>query len=196
MRIYLYISSLKLLFWLSLSVYLGGMITLGAIAAPVIFHKTEELQASAPNFPDLPQSPAARQLAGELFGQILNRFTYLETAALILLLTTLVLLQPYLKRWAWALALLLVILLGAFYFMNAELTTILTRSRAQWRTAATQTQPEVTAARRAEFDLFHQRSEQLAQIKVYLLLGLFLLGVTMDKPNSKATSAPAPQPAV
>lgn len=185
MRIHLYKTLLRVVFWLALSLYLGGLVALGAVAAPSIFHKTEEFHALAPSLPDLPNSPAHRQLGGELFGDILARFTVLETIALAVLLIVMILLHAYTKKWAWRIGLLLIFLLGAVYFMNAEVTTSLLRSRNHWRQAATQPQPEITAARRTEFDALHQRSELLAQIKVYLLLGLLVVGVTMDNQRDK-----------
>ena len=66
---------LRYVYVLSLAVWLGGMLILGAIVAPTIF---EVLQAHAP--------AAGRELAGDAFGVMLARFHYVAYGAGVLLL--------------------------------------------------------------------------------------------------------------
>jgi uncharacterized membrane protein len=70
--------ALRYVYVLALVVWLGGMVTLGAIVAPATF---QVLQAADPI--------AGRALAGEAFGVILARFHLIAYAAGVLLLFTL-----------------------------------------------------------------------------------------------------------
>jgi uncharacterized membrane protein len=70
--------ALRYLYALALVVWLGGMLVLGAIAAPTTF---EVLQASA--------GVQGRELAGAVFGSMLARFHYLAYGAGAVLLLTL-----------------------------------------------------------------------------------------------------------
>jgi len=78
---------------LTLLVWVGGLIALGAIAAPAIFDVL-----SAQTVAD------GRLLAGAVFGEILRRFTLVSYAAGVLLLGTLIvraILGPRPRRFAW-----------------------------------------------------------------------------------------------
>ena len=70
--------ALRYAYVLALVVWLGGMLTLGAIVAPTMF---EVLQSAAP--------ANGRELAGEAFGAALARFHYVAYAAGVVLLVTL-----------------------------------------------------------------------------------------------------------
>lgn len=70
--------ALRYVYILTLVVWLGGMVTLGALVAPVTF---QVLQAADP--------VAGRELAGTVFGSILARFHYVAYAAGALLLVSL-----------------------------------------------------------------------------------------------------------
>jgi uncharacterized membrane protein len=70
--------ALRYLYLLTLVIWLGGMIVLGAVVAPTTF---QMLQAHEP--------VTGRELAGELFGFILARFHYVAYGAGGLLLATL-----------------------------------------------------------------------------------------------------------
>jgi hypothetical protein len=69
---------LRYVYVLALAVWLGGIVVLGALAAPTIF---AVLQASDP--------VTGRALAGELFGTLIARFHYVAYASGGLLLVTL-----------------------------------------------------------------------------------------------------------
>src|SRR4051794_38762325 len=70
--------ALRYVYVLALVVWLGGMVTLGAIVAPATF---QVLQAADPI--------AGRALAGAAFGVMLARFHYIAYGAGLLLLVTL-----------------------------------------------------------------------------------------------------------
>jgi uncharacterized membrane protein len=71
--------ALRYVYVLALVVWLGGMVVLGALAAPTTF---EVLQRRDP--------AAGRALAGDVFGQTIARFHYVAYATGVLLLGTLV----------------------------------------------------------------------------------------------------------
>ncbi len=82
---------------LVLVVWLGGLVALGAVAAPTMF---EVLQARVP--------ADGRMLAGAVFGETLVRFTLVEYACGVLLVLSLFLraiLGPRPRRFAWRTAL-------------------------------------------------------------------------------------------
>ena len=70
--------ALRYVYVLGLVIWLGGMLTLGALVAPTTF---QVLESSEP--------VAGRALAGDVFGSMLSRFHYVAYAAGILLLATL-----------------------------------------------------------------------------------------------------------
>jgi uncharacterized membrane protein len=69
---------LRYVYILTLVVWLGGIVTLGALVAPTTF---QTLEARDP--------VAGRELGGELFGSILARFHYVAYAAGVVLLVSL-----------------------------------------------------------------------------------------------------------
>jgi hypothetical protein len=92
---------------LMIVIWVGGLLTLGAIAAPAIF---AVLAATEPG--------PGRALSGALFAEILRRFHLLSYAAGGLLLATLILrriLGPAPRRFAWRAGLATVMLGAAAY---------------------------------------------------------------------------------
>jgi hypothetical protein len=89
---------------LTLVIWIGGLVALGAIAAPAIFDVLSAYQAAD-----------GRLLAGAVFGETLRRFHLVTYAAGGLLVLTLVLrriLGPRPKRFGWRLAIALLMLLA------------------------------------------------------------------------------------
>jgi hypothetical protein len=70
--------------WLGLAAYFGGMLAL-AVAAPVLFHTTRAQHIAMPGIAS-PPLDMGNETGGEIFGNILNAFAYVEVAALLLLL--------------------------------------------------------------------------------------------------------------
>ena len=68
-------AALRYLYLLTLIVWLGGMVTLGALAAPAVF---EILEAYDPEM--------GRVLAGDVFGEILRRFHFVAYGSGVILL--------------------------------------------------------------------------------------------------------------
>ena len=91
---------------LALVIWVGGLLALGAIAAPSIF----DVLATQPD--------GGRLLAGALFGEILRRFHLVSYAAGALLLATLLLrrvLGPAPRRFAWRAGVATVMLAASTY---------------------------------------------------------------------------------
>ena len=168
----------KFLFWLALSIYLGGYSILGTIAAPMIFKTVRQTNAVMTAGPAAGQG--SDQLGGEIFGNVLRAFSVVEVSTLLLMGLALTLTagagSQRLRRLQ-ALFLMLVTLLAGF-----DLTMTSRQvwaERAAWRAAATQSATEA-ATHKARFDALHRRSEATGKIKVLLLLALLAVSSQAD----------------
>jgi hypothetical protein len=147
---------------LTLVVWVGGLLALGAIAAPATF---DVLAAR--------QIPDDRLLAGALFGEILRRFHIVSYVAGALLLATLILrrvLGPRPRRFAWR-AGLAALMLGASAYSGLAVSARIARLQ-QDIGGAPSSLPEGDA-RRVEFGRLHGLSTALELIPV--LGGLVLI---------------------
>jgi Domain of unknown function (DUF4149) len=147
---------------LTLVVWVGGLLALGAIAAPSTF---EVLAAK--------QIPDGRLLAGALFGEMLRRFHIVSYVAGALLLATLILrrvLGPRPRRFAWR-AGLAALMLGASAYSGVAVSARIARLQ-QEIGAAPSSLPE-RDPRRVEFGRLHGLSTALELIPV--LGGLVLI---------------------
>jgi uncharacterized membrane protein len=155
--------ALRYVYVLALAVWLGGMILLGSVVAPMTF---QVLQASAPE--------TGRALAGGLFGAILNRFHFVAYGAGALLFVTLVamrVLGPRPRGFALRAALIFVMLLVALYSGLMVLREVDSIQRAAGVLPSTLPAGD---ARRVRFDALHQLSTRLM---VFNIAGtLVLLG--------------------
>jgi hypothetical protein len=143
-------------------IWVGGLLTLGAIAAPSIF---AVLAAAMPG--------QDRLLAGTLFGEILRRFHLLSYAAGGLLLGTLVLrriLGPAPRRFAWR-AGLATVMLGAAAYSGIVVSGRIAQLQREIGVAPSSL-PEGDA-RRVEFGRLHGLSTALQLVPV--LGGLMLM---------------------
>jgi uncharacterized membrane protein len=153
--------ALRYVYLTALVIWLGGMVVLGAIVAPVTF---QVLQASAPDI--------GRSLAGELFGVILSRFqyvTYVAGAVLFITLGVMALLGPRPGGFAIRMAIIAVMLAVALYTGFSVLAEIDGIQR------AVGTLPSKLAAgdaRRLRFDHLHQLSTWLMTFNMVAALAL------------------------
>ena len=152
---------LRYAYVLALVVWLGGMVVLGVIVAPTTF---QVLQASAP--------ANGRVLAGDLFGQILARFHYVEYAAggaVIVSLLAMALLGPRPRALAVRLALSTTMLLIALYSGFIVLKTI---DAIQVEAAGLPSLLPPGDARRIRFDELHTLSTRLMMANIAGALAL------------------------
>jgi hypothetical protein len=166
--------------WLGVSAYFGGLIALGAIAAPAIMKSSTDANLSMPGIAS-PPLPMDRQVTGQIFGEILNRFTFVEVAALGLMLIGVagfLFAHTPVRRSVWVL-LTLWVLLAAVLGYDAGM---LRPKVFEQRTVMYQSAPAHAAEgmnamwpERIEFDRLHKQSESIGKIKAYLLLGMLLV---------------------
>ena len=140
----------------ALSLWLGGLVAIGALVAPTAFHLTRTLPAFAGN-PGLQSA-----VAGGVVGGSLHLFTYLCCACgLLLLLADALLLRLASRRWAAAGMIVTALLLLSALYLGFVLTPAMDAAQAQGAMAS--------------FDRMHHRYEQissLVQMPLLLLLAL------------------------
>jgi hypothetical protein len=147
---------------LMLVIWVGGLLALGAVAAPAIFDVLAATQADN-----------GRMLAGALFGEILRRFHVVSYAAGTLLLGTLALrrvLGPRPRRFGWR-AGLAAVMLAASAYSGVVVAGRLRQLQAEIG-AAPSSLPDGDA-RRVEFGRLHGLSTALELVP--LLGGLMLI---------------------
>jgi hypothetical protein len=147
---------------LALVVWVGGLVALGAIAAPAIF----EVMA-------LRQIPDGRLLAGAVFGEILHRFFFVSCAAALVLFASFALrrvLGPKPRRLGIRAGILLLMLAATIYagvVVAGQIATL------QASIGAAPSSLAETDPRRIEFGRLHGLSSALQLIP--LLGGLCLI---------------------
>jgi hypothetical protein len=147
---------------LTLVIWIGGLVVLGAVAAPSIF---DILSAR--------DTANGRLLAGAVFGETLRRFHLLTYGIGGLLLLTLILrriLGPRPKRFAWRLAIALLMLVATIssgWFVSGRI------SRLQQTIAVAPSRLPADDPRRLEFGRLHKLSTSLQLVP--LLGGLALI---------------------
>jgi hypothetical protein len=169
-------------FWIGISLYFGGLIALGAIAAPAVFKTARDLPLSMPGIADPPLN-TANQVGGEVFGEILARFAYVEALALALTLIGIaiwILGHRHVRRSTW-IVLILWTLIAAIATIDAawlrpKVWSLRTTIRQQ---ASAHVAPAATAPgawpEYQQFDSLHKWDETLGRAKIYLLLGMILV---------------------
>ncbi|HTI38844.1 MAG TPA: DUF4149 domain-containing protein [Vicinamibacterales bacterium] len=140
---------------LALVVWVGGLLALGAIAAPAIFDVTAWRH-----------TPDGRVLAGAIFGETLRRFHFVSYAAGGLLLLTLVtraILGPRPRRFAWRAALATLMLAAALVSGIAVTSRI---ESVQASIGGPVSALSETDARRVAFGRLHALSTGLALVPI------------------------------
>jgi len=158
----LVVISARSLHALALSLWLGGLVAIGALVAPTAFHVTRTLPAFAGNL------PLQNAVAGAVVGGSLRLFNWVCLASAAgLLLTNFLLLPLSRRRPARAcLAAAALLLLSALY-LTFVLTPALDHAQALGQMPA--------------FDRMHHQYEQISTlIQLPLLLLLTLLGALRD----------------
>jgi len=146
----LVVLALRYVYVLTLVIWLGGMVTLGAIVAPTIF---QVLQANEP--------VGGRELAGEVFGTILTRFHYVAYGAGVVLLLTLFamrLLGPRPRAFGVRAAIVAAMLVTALYSGFIVLQQI---DAVQQEAGGLPSKLPPDDVRRLRFDELHVRSTRL-----------------------------------
>lgn len=152
---------LRFVYVLALAVWLGGMVTLGAIGAPAIF---QTLQAADP--------AGGRAIAGATFGVMLSRFhlvAYGCGAALLVTLVVMALLGPRPKAFAIRCAIVAAMLGVAAYSGVPVLGEI---GRIQTEVGGLPSRLPEADPRRVRFDQLHLLSTRLMMLN---LLGAIAL---------------------
>jgi len=141
----------------ALSLWLGGLVAIGALVAPTAFHVTRSHPAFAGNL------PLQNAIAGGVVGGSLHLFTFVCYGCGLLLLLANALLLPHApRRWAWAGVVVTCLLLGTALYLGLSLTPTMDAAQAQGEMAT--------------FDRLHHLYEQissLVQMPLLLLLALF-----------------------
>ncbi len=170
--------SLNIAWWLGVSLYFGGLVTLGAIVAPAVFTTSADAHLSMVGILS-PPLDMGRQVGGEIFGAALNRFAWVELLCLGLMLIGLmgmILLHKPARRSSWTLFILWMLLTGCAAYDTGILRPKVWEVRTQVResasahVASSQPWPE-----QAEFERLHAESETLGRAKVYLLMGMIVV---------------------
>ena len=153
--------ALRYVYVLALVVWLGGMLVLGAVVAPSTFQVLETLE---------PES--GRQLAGEVFGTALARFSYVSYAAAGLMILSLAAMgvlgprpRPFLVRG---------LLIGAMLAIAIYSGGIIANQIAvvQQEAGGVPSRLPADDRRRIRFDQLHRLSEQLMMVNVVGALAL------------------------
>jgi hypothetical protein len=147
----------------ALAIWVGGLLGLGAVAAPAIFDTISSRQVTD-----------GRVLAGAIFGEVLRRFhlvMYGCGAVVFLTLGTRAVLRPRPRRFALRTA-LAVTMLGFAVYSGLVLTPRIARLQQEVGVAASSL-PEGDP-RRATFASLHQQSTALLGLQVFGGLALML----------------------
>jgi hypothetical protein len=134
---------------LAIAVWIGGLLALGAIAAPAIFEVVS-----------LRQVPDGRMLSGAIFGEALRRFhlvSYGCGALIVVALFTRAVLGPRPPRFSIRLA-LAVLMLGATLYSGMVLSRQIERVQQEIGTGVAASSLPAGDARRVAFGRLHRQS--------------------------------------
>lgn len=163
----------QVIFWLGLSIYLGGLATLGGVVAWQLFsilgHTSLHVAGMSSH---LNQS---RQLAGLIFGRILEAFNVVEIVCLAGMFLAIVTQMAWhlnlLNIWVWLRLILAVALLLFTVYDIFVVSPAIHRQHRQW-VANVDSQPAIAMAHRQIFWKLHHESEALGTSEIGLLLAM------------------------
>ncbi len=166
----------QVLFALGLSIYFGGLLILGALVAPEIFHTITAagVHAAVIN-PKLNQS---KELAGLIFGNILQIFSIFQLLCLFLLLFCSLFQMAFhlnvLNIWVWlrlAGVLILAVLLGS---QMLQLDPAVRQEHTLYLQFVN-SNPAKAAQHKARFQRYHAAAERNGMIQMAVLLALVFI---------------------
>jgi hypothetical protein len=135
------------------------------------------------------------QVGGEVFGQIINRFSWFEAIALALMLAGLAVWtigHRHVRRSTWVLLILWLMIAGMAAFDAGRLRPATWAQRAvvrQEAAAHVADPPDASWPAQAEFHRLHAWSESLAHAKVYVLLAMILVTAWRGLADKRAAPA-------
>jgi len=188
----------EVIFWVGLSVYFGGLVAVGAIVAPAVFQSATNAHVSMPGIAS-PPLDMPREVGGEIFGAVLNRFAYLEAAALVLMfigLAAWILGNRHVRWGTWLLLALWSLVAALTIYDSASLRPRvweLRQARRDTAAAHASAAPNTPWPEDIEFDGLHRRSEMLGRVKAYALLAMLLITAWRSL-RSRAESRPGDAP--
>ena len=149
--------AVRYLYVLALVIWLGGMVVLGAVVAPVTF---QVLQAQ--------EGMAGRVLAGAVFGTALERFHYVEyLCGGLLIVTSMAMAVVGPRPVAFALRAAIVAgMLGLAVYSGVVVSARIDTLQARIGERVSPSTLAVTDARRIQFDHLHQLSSRIMMINI------------------------------
>lgn len=161
MRLFLPIFA-RVLHSVALSLWLGGLVAIGALVAPTAFHVTRTFPAFAGNL------ALQNAVAGGVVGGSLHLFTVMCYACgVLLLIADAVLMRFANRRWAVAGIITTLLLLASALYLGLSLTPAMDAAQA--------------SGQMASFDKMHHYYEQISSLlQMPLLLMLALFGALRD----------------
>lgn len=177
----------QVLFSLGLCIYFGGLLILGAVVAPEIFHTISAagVHASAIN-PKLNQS---KELAGLIFGNILQIFSVFQLVCLFLMLFCSLFQMAFhlnaLNIWVWLRlggVVILAMLLGSqMLYLDPAV-----RHQHALYVQRVDSNPANAALHKAHFQRYHAAAERNGMIQIAVLLALvFIQGWGINYPTRR-----------
>ena len=190
----------SIFFWLGAATLFGGLLALGPVAAPIVFNTARDAHISMPGIAS-PPLDVSRQAAGELFGNILYRFAWVEAASLALMLAGIggwMLYSPKISRCIWIIAILWIFVAACFVYDTFVLRPQVWSLRQTVREEAPAHAADIADSpwpARQQFDALHRRDERLGQFKVWSVFAMVILGASRGTCRKDTSATPQEQAA-
>lgn len=177
----------QVLFSLGLSIYFGGLLILGALVAPEMFHtiSTAGVHAAVIN----PKLNESKELAGLIFGNILQIFAIFQLVCLLLMLFAALMQMAFhlnaVNIWVWLRLGGLVLLAMMLGSQMLQLDPAVRREHTLWLQNV-DANPARAALYKARFQHDHTAAEHNGMIQIGLLLALvFVQGWGINFPTRR-----------
>jgi hypothetical protein len=177
----------QVLFSLGLCIYFGGLLILGALVAPVLFHTISAAGVHAAVINS--KLNESKELAGLIFGNILQLFSIVQLVCLFLMLFSVLFQMAFhlsaVNIWVWLRlggVLILAVLLGS---QMLRLDPMVRREHKLW-VENVDTHPAQAALHKARFQRYHAAAEHNGVFQMVLLLTLvFVQGWGINYPTRR-----------